>query len=61
MMMQVLPELLRTSIEDKGGSVHTLYVNPNNPEHFRTKVSGYLPFVIVIGLFMLMILGIIFL
>lgn len=43
----------------KVGSVHTLYVNPHNPEKFRRKVSDWLPFVIVSALFLGVIIAII--
>lgn len=43
------------------GSPKTLYVDPNDPYRFRTKVSGWIVFDVAAGFFVVMILGIIFL
>jgi hypothetical protein len=43
------------------GSPKTLYVDPNDPYKFRTKVSGWILFDVIAGFFVVMILAIILL
>lgn len=57
--VRVVSNTASNTVVPQVGKTYTLYVNPEDPERFRTRVSNWLPFVIVSGLFMMMIVGIV--